>query len=166
MNKDLLKYGAVAGAALFVWWKYGDKLGLPSLASVTSGIVPDITDNKASDVLPSGSEPVQKYDIKTAMQTAKAEQLASGNLNFNGDLVSAQQWGWLYQQVRGVPAPNPEQGWPGQDAIKVSLDEYIAKMGPLGLAGLGRHYVGGWSQRKGRFALNGFGEVVPYQKGV
>jgi hypothetical protein len=52
-------------------------------------------------------------------------------------LMSADDWGWFYKEVRGSDAPAPEQYLDANSrAMKLSIDEYIFKSGVSGLGSI------------------------------
>jgi hypothetical protein len=125
-TKDLIKVGLVGAIGWFVWSKYGEQLGLPTMASL----------------LPGGSEPIATPTTPTPAPAPtinlRSLMLAKANVTNPAEvLMSADDWGWFYSEVRGNAAPQPETYLDGNArTMKLSIDEFLFKSGVSGLGSI------------------------------
>jgi hypothetical protein len=69
-------------------------------------------------------------DVK-ALVAAEAKRRGLANL------MSGDEWNWVYLQIRGQEAPDPTVVWPNRDrGFKMTIDEWYSGMVPAGLSGL------------------------------
>ena len=120
---DLVKYGAIAIGAWFLWNKFGSSLAgvIPQTPAATGTSVQNTVPGTPSNATP----------IRLLLQEAATKAGEPGPNSFD-------VWNWYYQQVRGVSGPP----WEATEASKLdrgykyTVDEYLALTVPKGFGGI------------------------------
>jgi hypothetical protein len=134
---SLLKYGLIAGAA---WFLFKDQIEA-MFGTATSTAAAPATSNPAAPATPAtpANPAAPAAPVVTATTRTLLQNWANANSFYKSqnNVMSAYQWDYGYQAVRGAAPPGPDVMFPGQDPNRLmTLDEYLTAAAASGLSGV------------------------------
>jgi hypothetical protein len=119
----ILKLAAIAGGGFLVYEWFLKPASAAAASSPTS-----TTGGSTSTAVAS----------TTMTMVASAAQKAG--YNPTAQSLTADEWNYFLQQVRGIPGPDPSIAWPAQDRnFKMTINEWWAGVSANGVSGLGNY---------------------------
>jgi hypothetical protein len=145
--KDVLKYGALAAAAYMVYRYVSQSASAASADPATT--TTQQTATQTTTIGPAATQPATTQQPAAVTQPTQAQVTTRGLLlaASSGDpaIVSGTAnyhvWGFYYNQVRGVPAPAPENVAMGDGMRRITVDEFLAAIATAGMSGLRGNFV-------------------------